>query len=208
MSDNKTVAIYYHAPPGASINETQIASEIDGIKNIFRQNDWKPEHTFVDKTESGSMFKSFTDYVSDTNNSVSAFLCFTARSNFSGLGGKNIVPESGELTDDSDSKGFTGGGVPFGYMVSSSGALVLDDDKAAVIHEIFKSKSGGASLQRIADMLNAKNIKSGRGGDWSKQGISFILKNPAYVGEYQYNGIVRKIPKIVSRQLFNKCQQA
>ena len=204
MSNQKTVAIYYHAPPGANTNDTHIANEINGIKDLCRQNDWKPEHTFVDKTESGSMYKTFTDYISDTGNSVSAYLCFTAKSSFSGLVGKGRITESVKDADDSDIKNFTGGGVPFGYMVGRDGALVLEDDRAAVIQEIFKNKSEGASLQRIADMLNAKNIKSSRGGVWSKQGIAFILKNPAYVGEYQYNGIVRNIPEIISKQLFKK----
>jgi hypothetical protein len=94
--------------------------------------------------------------------------------------------------------------------LDGDGALILDEDKAAVVREIFKSKAEGNSLQRIIDMLNENGVKSDKNGNWTKQEISVILKNRAYAGEYSYNGngedtgTVRKIPKIVSKQLFNK----
>ena len=101
------------------------------------------------------------------------------------------------------------GGVPYGYVVDNNGAFIEDTDKAAIVAEMFNSRAGGDSLQRIADALNKRDVKSGRGGDWNKQGISFILKNRAYIGEYQYggnckDGEVHIIPKIVNEQLFNK----
>ena len=121
---------------------------------------------------------------------------------------ENIVIQEGR-TDRAKSNKFVGG-VPYGYIVDGGGAFTVDANKAAVVTEIFKSRAEGDSLQRITDSLNKKGIKTSRGGDFTKQGISFILKNRAYTGENQYNGgnehgaIIYKIPRIVSKQLFNK----
>ena len=80
----------------------------------------------------------------------------------------------------------------------------MDENRAAVVQEIFKAKSDGDSLQRIADNLNNKGVKSSRGGDWTKQAISFVIKNPAYTGNHRINGVTHKIPRIISTQLFHK----
>ena len=98
---------------------------------------------------------------------------------------------------------FTGGGVPYGYIIDSSGIFAVDENKAAVVREIFQSRAAGRSLQQICDKLNKKGVKTGRGSDFTKQGIKYILGNRAYAGEYCSNGS-GKIPKIVSKQLYNK----
>ena len=61
-------------------------------------------------------------------------------------------------------------------------------------------------LQQIADMLNSKGAKTARGGEFTKQGVKYILGNSVYAGEYcrAGSGEIYKIPKIVSKQLFNK----
>jgi hypothetical protein len=98
---------------------------------------------------------------------------------------------------------FTIGSVPYGYTVDGD-ALAADKDRAAVILEIFQSKAAGRSLQQIADALNKKGVKTIRGGDFTKQGVKYILGNRAYIGEYHHNGTVYTIPAIVDKQLFNE----
>jgi hypothetical protein len=95
--------------------------------------------------------------------------------------------------------------VPYGYTLNGD-ALAADKDRAAVILEIFQSKASGMSLQQIADALNNKGVKTIRGGDFTKQGIKYILGNRAYIGEYSHNGGIEiyKIPELVSEQLFNE----
>jgi site-specific DNA recombinase len=99
------------------------------------------------------------------------------------------------------------GGVPYGYAVQN-GVLVVDTEKAAVINQVFIHKTNGISLQRICDILEQKGIKSARGGSWTKQALSFILKNHAYIGECRNtakNGTaVQKTPAIISKELFYK----
>jgi hypothetical protein len=93
--------------------------------------------------------------------------------------------------------------IPYGYRLDGD-TLAVDTDRAAIITEIFKSKASGMSLQQIAGALNERGVKTVRGGGFTKQGIKYILENRVYTGEYLCNGTVTKIPKIVSKQLFNK----
>ena len=98
---------------------------------------------------------------------------------------------------------FTVGSVPYGYVVDGD-ALAVDKDRAAVILDIFQSKAAGRNLQQIADALNKKGVKTIRGGDFTKQGVKYILGNRAYIGEYHHNGTVYTIPAIVDEQLFDE----
>jgi site-specific DNA recombinase len=102
---------------------------------------------------------------------------------------------------------FTGGGVPYGYIVEG-GALALDVDKAGVVREIYENRAIGNSLKQIADMLNEQGVKSMRGGDWTKQSVSYILSNRVYIGEYAHRGTAYEIPQIVSEQLFDEINTA
>jgi hypothetical protein len=206
-SSEKRLAIFYHSPPGAQICDTQIANEVNRIKAFCRQCNLKPVQTYIDRSELGTLYKTMIDYTNDPENDVVGFICYTAGTNLAGFGGINIIPTSDESDSEKNSKFL--GGIPFGYS-AVNGELVVDTDKAAIVNEIFRKKATGDSLQSIADFLNSKGVPSARGGDWKKQSVSFILKNMAYVGEYRYSETNEekttsvKIPKIVSRQLFNK----
>ena len=209
MNDNaKRIAVYCYIPPRARINDTQIVSEINKIKDQCRQCGLVPIHTFVDRSKTGTMYKTVTDYAADPQNNVAAFLCYTIGGGFPDFTNKNVMPLSEEQADKPNAERFTGGGVPYGYMIDGNGALTVDEDKAVTVRAIFQAKAEGNSYQKIADLLNAEGKKSGRGGEWSKQGVSFVLKNTAYVGEYNSGGKIHNIPKLISRQLFNKCQRA
>lgn len=50
-----------------------------------------------------------------------------------------------------------------------------------VVKEIYRLYSNGDILQNIADKLNRRNIKTARGGSWSKSSVRFILLNYEYV---------------------------
>lgn len=199
---SKNVVLYYRVPPELNITDTQIFINIDNIKDFCRKNGWKPVNSYIDKSVSGSMFQNMMNFATDPNNNISATICFTAGNTLAGLLGKDTapVPTPAPATQANGHK-FTGGGVPYGYIISN-GALVMDTEKSAVIQEIFKSKANGASLQQIADALNQRGIKSARGGLWSKPGIAFILKNRAYIGEQGTS--TGAIPPIISVQLFDE----
>jgi site-specific DNA recombinase len=103
--------------------------------------------------------------------------------------------------------GYLGFGEPYGYDHLDK-KLIMIDDEASVIREIFITYLVGASLQDIADMLNSRNITAKKGGLWTKEALSNILKNPLYCGYVRWDGILRKgqhLP-IITVDQFNSAQ--
>ena len=206
MTGIKRIVIYYRIPLGSPVSDAQVVNEINSTKESCRQNNWNPVHTFIDRGTSAAMYKTMTDYVANPQNNISGFFCFTIGDCAMKLGNNDTFSNPEEPMSINNKDRYKGGGIPYGYIVSSSGVLSLDRNRVTIVQEIFNSKSTGNSLQHIADALNQRRIPSPRGGEWSKQGISFILKNKAYVGEYTHDGKTHRIPCVISRQLFNKCQ--
>jgi len=57
-----------------------------------------------------------------------------------------------------------------------------------VIEKIYNLYLSGSSLKKVANELNSSEIKTKRGGEWSKSSIRFILLNTKNVS----NGFVTK----------------
>lgn len=93
---------------------------------------------------------------------------------------------------------YAGGRIPFGYNLVN-GDLVVNDEEAKIIEDIFKLRCKRKSLSFIAKKYNM-----------SKQRIDYIIKNQIYMGKYSYDGKVEKnkisynIPSIISRYTWNK----
>lgn len=49
---------------------------------------------------------------------------------------------------------------------------------------------GDLSMQRIADILNEKGIRTSKGHIWHKSSVHHVLANPFYHGEFRYHGRV------------------
>lgn len=82
--------------------------------------------------------------------------------------------------------GFAGGTAPYGYRANGKGGLVVDEKEAVVVRQIFSAREGGKTLQQIADLLNAQNAPTRRGGRWHPATVRYILDNPKYKGEIEY----------------------
>ena len=102
--------------------------------------------------------------------------------------------------------GFT---TPFGYDVQD-GALTVNPAESAIVREVFERCLAGDTTNRIADVLNAREVRAKRGGRWTHAGVLYILHNPLYAGFLRWAGIVRRAehPAIVSRAVFNRAQAA
>jgi len=198
----KNVVIYYRNPPTSRKSDRQIANDIDDVKFMFSQSNWKLIHTFVDKGDRATMYETMIDFVTNAQNGISAYICLTA--DFSKLGSYQSLPLPKERTTKPDAEKFTGGGIPLGFVLNDNGVFEADKEKAGIITEIYKLKANGFSLQQIADTMNRKGVKTSRGGIFTKQAIAAILKNRSNIGEYECGGKIQKIPQIISRQLFNK----
>jgi DNA invertase Pin-like site-specific DNA recombinase len=73
---------------------------------------------------------------------------------------------------------WTGGPAPFGYRLVDK-KLVVDEERAAIVRELFVLYTEQRSTRLVAEQLNAR-----RAGDreWSKVSVLNTLRNPVYAG--------------------------
>ena len=99
------------------------------------------------------------------------------------------------------------GTCPFGYQYAADKKSVeIDPVEAATVKMMFSEAQKGLSLHKIADVLNAKDIKTRRGKAWSAGNVQVILRNRFYIGMLQHQGkeIKGNHEAIISRVQFGK----
>jgi len=74
--------------------------------------------------------------------------------------------------------GYAYGAPPIGKK-AVGGELVPDEAEQAIVALIFRHRKIGKSPQKIADLLNAKNIPTKRGGDWHHSTVRKVLERPS-----------------------------
>ena len=80
--------------------------------------------------------------------------------------------------------------IPYGYTMRN-GRLVISNEEAEVIREIFKAYLGGASLKAIAEELTGRRIPyTQKTATWDKARIARIINNAKYVGTEEYDPII------------------
>src|SRR5215213_2511645 len=75
--------------------------------------------------------------------------------------------------------------VPYGYTRrdGKNQRLVVDEEKAAVVRELFERVARGANVTDVAVDLSRRGIATPRGGRmWSLNTLSGLIRNPAYLG--------------------------
>ncbi|MGL5714646.1 MAG: recombinase family protein [Paraclostridium sp.] len=94
---------------------------------------------------------------------------------------------------------YAGGRVPFGYKLIDNDTLVINQEEAQIVKEIFKLRCKGKSYNYIATKFNI-----------SKQRARYIVNNKIYVGKYNYDGLVEQnkinfdVPRIVTNYTYTK----
>ena len=71
----------------------------------------------------------------------------------------------------------------YGYKRTADGGFEIVEEEAEVIRYIAKLYLNGLGFVSIAKKLEEQGIKSPSGKQWSKRGVSSILKNEKYVGD-------------------------
>jgi DNA invertase Pin-like site-specific DNA recombinase len=89
--------------------------------------------------------------------------------------------------------GYAGGKAPIGYQAKRGDkALQLDEEKAAVVRRVFELRDAkpDASLQKLADLLNAEGLTTKEGKPFHAMQVKRILDRRAlYEGNYRYAGV-------------------
>lgn len=132
-------------------------------------------------------------------------------------------------------KGHFGGKPPLGYKTKLDDEgkklkeWIINEDEAKIVREIFELCASGKTYFQISNILKEKypkvisSIRKDKKTNedkityrsWTDSSISCILNNKCYMGTYEYRKsidnketieIVDIVPKIVSEDLFNDCQ--
>jgi len=103
--------------------------------------------------------------------------------------------------------GVLGFNIPYGYNYYN-GKLIVNDDEAIIIKNIYSYYIEGKSMGEIAKMLNSTKIPTKKGGLWAKKTISTILKNSTYCGYLHWKQYVNKSDHdpIIQKDEFNQIQ--
>lgn len=96
----------------------------------------------------------------------------------------NVKRAKGEIAKRGEWQGMP----PFGYAVENRRLVLGDPAKVEVVRRIFREYIDGYTLNRIAHALNSEGIRSTR-GQWAPTSIQQLLRNPAYLGIFQYGGV-------------------
>lgn len=132
-------------------------------------------------------------------------------------------------------KGHFGGKPPLGYKTKLDDEgkklkeWIINEDEAKMVREIFELCASGKTYFQISNILKEKypkvisSIRKDKETNeekityrsWTDSSISCILNNKSYMGTYEYRKsldnkdtieIENVVPKIVSEDLFNDCQ--
>lgn len=72
--------------------------------------------------------------------------------------------------------------IPYGFKLTTSGALEINEATASVVQSIFHYYMAGASLGKVVDMLSAEQIFSPTGKPkWTRAAVNHLLSNSKYI---------------------------
>ena len=113
------------------------------------------------------------------------------------------------MTENALKGKFTGGAIPFGYIINADHRFEIDPLTAPFVAETFQRYNDGQTMREIRDWLNEKGVKNPVGGAFTYNSIEHMLKNRRYIGELKYRDVLipDAIPSIVSAELFNDVQE-
>ena len=117
---------------------------------------------------------------------------------------------SGRINKVENTKQKGSGNCPLGYVYkytdNNNPIVVISEERALVIKEIYKLYMNGSSIQKIADILNDKGTLTERGGTFSKSSIHVILTNDFYTGIVRFDDlkVAGKHDPIISKIVFGK----
>ncbi len=113
----------------------------------------------------------------------------------------------------------------YGYKKGDNKQLVICDEEAEIIKEIFDLYSKGNGFKKICGYLNEKNVptrankafgtqlmkfnthKTADQIIWSDKTVNDIVTNSIYKGHRRFKGQIFDAPAIISPELFDECNE-
>lgn len=72
--------------------------------------------------------------------------------------------------------------VPYGYMRDDEGFMVIKPEEAEIVRFIYQSVLNGLGSEKIAKILEERQIPTRKGGKWTNSTVRDILTNEKYYG--------------------------
>lgn len=87
--------------------------------------------------------------------------------------------------------------------------IIVDEPNAAHVVTIFEMYANGATMKEIIAHMNNIGVKTSQGNPFSRNSLTYILRNKRYVGIYSYKGTdtPNALPRIVPQHLFEQVQK-
>ena len=113
------------------------------------------------------------------------------------------------MTENALKGKFTGGAIPFGYIINADHRFEIDPLTAPFVAETFQRYNDGQTMREIRDWLNENGIKNPVGGAFTYNSVEHMLKNRRYIGELKFRDVVvpDAIPPIIPLELFEDVQE-
>lgn len=104
------------------------------------------------------------------------------------------------------------GPTPYGLAYDRFGAgWSIDESPAAVVREIYARVVRGDTCEAIAGDLTDRGLRRPRGGEWTRERVWQIVKNPVYRGEWRADKakrLVIPVPRLVDDATWHGAQDA
>ena len=103
--------------------------------------------------------------------------------------------------------GILGFNAPFGYSFED-GKLVIVEDEAEIVRDIYNRYQNGSTMDEIAFYLNTNHLLTKNNNPWNKYNLRTVLHNPTYAGYLHWEEIVWKADHepIIEPEFFNEIQ--
>ena len=86
---------------------------------------------------------------------------------------------------------------------------VIEPTESQIVQDIFEMYASGMKLKAIVDSLEEKGIRNPDGKMFTYNMMHNMIRNRQYIGEYRFgpNVNLNAIPPIISKELFERCQE-
>lgn len=97
--------------------------------------------------------------------------------------------------------------MPYGYMAEDK-LLVVNEEEAIVVKDIFNKYNDGWGFNKIANYLNSKNIPTRKNKQWTKSALFYMLQNELYIGYRKFLSEKKYFEdiQIIDNDIFNNIQ--
>lgn len=97
--------------------------------------------------------------------------------------------------------------LPIGYKVDEDRHIIIDEEKAPAVREVFRMYASGAQMKECVDYLNSHGITSARGGKIVNSTLYRMLRSEKYLGIFDASGIELRVEPLIDGETFRACAE-